>query len=433
MTLKNVSAPLSSLYSTRRSTNASFVVSALLHALLLIWLAMTGTQKAREDIKLTEISYLEERYGAEVAKKVTVAPEKVPAKAKAPEPAKREGSLFAKKKPKPMDEIAAAVPLPKPVAKNAENPFKPKKTLKSRRRSSTASLAPKVKQEDVALAAGLDNGPALRRQRAETVDLEGKVLVGKSARLADPIPFEVSEGDEGNLATSTMTLALPSGGSAQGHPDLVGGTLAPGKEVYRGALPSGTLVGKAGGERLSSLADVEVVTPIGDDDAPLIQGGFAEPTAGKGLISRGGSDAVTRGGGLVGKRAPSRGPAVAMEKELAPAAPQRDENAPAESKAVKAPKGVTMTLSGPILGREILKSSAPAYPQKAKEKGWQGVVSIYFTVRPDGSINKVMTEQASAHRILDEAAKRCIQEWRFSPKPDAAEQWGILTIVFRLR
>jgi len=77
----------------------------------------------------------------------------------------------------------------------------------------------------------------------------------------------------------------------------------------------------------------------------------------------------------------------------------------------------------------------PAYPAAAKQQGWQGTVSIYFTVRPDGSIKKVLVEKASSHQVLDEAAKRCLEHWRFSALPTgaSAEQWGVLTIVFRLR
>ena len=46
-----------------------------------------------------------------------------------------------------------------------------------------------------------------------------------------------------------------------------------------------------------------------------------------------------------------------------------------------------MTAIVDILGREILASPAPEYPPAAKQQGWLGTVSVYFTVRPDGSIN----------------------------------------------
>jgi len=62
-----------------------------------------------------------------------------------------------------------------------------------------------------------------------------------------------------------------------------------------------------------------------------------------------------------------------------------------------------------------------------------GGVSVYFTVRPDGSVNKILIEKASAHQVLDEAAKRCLAQWRFSPLDGKAEQWGVLTVIFKLR
>ncbi|MBM4119044.1 energy transducer TonB, partial [bacterium] len=166
----------------------------------------------------------------------------------------------------------------------------------------------------------------------------------------------------------------------------------------------------------------------------------AEPGRGAGLISRGGSDAVTRGGSLLQRGA-------AGEARAAPAPPRTIESdRPAvAATALPAPAGgdtgaqsqrdVSMTLSGPILDREVLASQAPGYPPAAKQQGWQGTVSVYFTVRPDGSVKKVLVEQASPHQVLDEAARRCLEHWRFSPLPAGAtaEQWGVLTIVFRLR
>jgi hypothetical protein len=103
-------------------TRVSFVLSAALHALLLLLIGMTGMQQAGERIELTEVTYLEERYGAEVAKKVTIAPEKVEAARKRVEP-KLEGSIFAKAKPpaRPREMPgpllgAAMAPLPVPKA-----------------------------------------------------------------------------------------------------------------------------------------------------------------------------------------------------------------------------------------------------------------------------------------------------------------------------
>ena len=105
-----------------RGTPGSFTLSLIVHASLLLLLTLSGASQMEKQYELTEISYIEERYGAEVAKKVTVAPEKVAEIIEKKQDPKREGSMFAKAKPKPIAErapIIAAnlVPLPKPVRK----------------------------------------------------------------------------------------------------------------------------------------------------------------------------------------------------------------------------------------------------------------------------------------------------------------------------
>ncbi len=418
-----------------KETRTSFVFSSAIHAVLIVLIGIAGGKKLGEDVKLTEISYIEERYGMEVAKKVTVAPEKLPVLRKE-EPVKREGSLFAKAKPeqKPppgpiMNADMASVPLPKPIARET-NPFEAKR-LESRRRSASASIAPKVEPDQVLLSAGLSQPPREMRIASEEVALNGKVLVGRKSRLPETVEFQVDEGDV-SLAGSAMTLALPSGGVAEGHPELVGGELLAGREAYRGDLPAGHLVAKSGRDRLLALAEIDVGSSApGVAGSELGTAALLEPTAGKGLVSRGGSDAISRG-------VLRPGPALRQQEEplartMKPPSPSRAEEAPAEARRVEDEDGVSMTLSGPILDRAILVSRSPSYPEKATQRGWQGTVSIYFTVRPDGTINKILTEKASTHQVLDEAAGRCLRDWRFSPVEGAADQWGVLTIVFRLR
>ena len=417
-------------------TRVSFVLSAALHALLLLLIGMTGVKQAGERIELTEVAYIEERYGADVAKKVTIAPEKMEAARQRQKP-KLEGSIFAKAKPPERPRTmpgplmgAAMAPLPK-TRTPAPAPA-PATKLASRSRQDVPSLAPRVRAEDVLLAGNLENAPA-RRARSEAVDLQGKVLVGRTDHAAAPLPFAV-ETDDGALAGSALTLAVPEGGVEGGHPELVGGTLAAGKEAYHGALPAGNLVAREGDNgKLTALASVAIAGPGGGGgDGLATAGAAAEPTRGRGLDSRGGSDAVTRSGSLTPRRA-ADGPATAIQKTIAAPEAAREEEVAVAASSQDEEKGVSMSLSGPILDREILCSEAPAYPEEARRRAWQGTVSVYFTVRADGTVAKVVIEQASAHRVLDEAARRCVRQWRFSPLPGAAEQWGILTIVFRLR
>ncbi len=424
-------------------TNLGFVLSAGLHLLLFLLLGGLGARQLAETRKLTEISYIEARYGEAVAKQVSLAPEKlappdaIPAKQ---EPPALEGSLFAKGEPQaqPATPALSAVPPPLPAPRDATNPFAAQ-ALKSRQRRTDGPAVPRLREDQLLLSAGLTDNPRRVMMGAEDVNLKGQMLVGRSARLGDEALFKVEGGEGPALAGAALTLAVPAGGLAGGHPDLVGGTLAEGKEAYRGELPRGNLVAKDGSrERLTALASLQVgsgASGLGDD--ALAGAGAAEPGRGTGLISRGGADAVTRAGPLAKRLESEPRPAPAIARSIEPERPtSAAAAAPAEAAAGgQADKGVSMTLSGPILGRDILSSRAPAYPAAAKQQGWLGTVSIYFTVLPDGSIKKVFVEQASPHQVLDEAAKRCLADWRFSPLPagNSAEQWGVLTIVFRLR
>ncbi len=419
-------------------SRVSFLISLALHVAVILLLGIGGVQKAKDEIKLTEISYIEERYGEEVAKKVTVAPEKLAAMVPEDEPEPlREGSIFAKedKTPPPPPVMAAQMasvplPAPKPRPVAAPNPFA-EAELKSRSRSRPGISAPRVEAEDVLLSAGLTDSPRSVRQTSEEVNLDGEVLVGRQSRLDEAALFEVEAGDGPSIAGAALTLTVPEGGIAEGHPDLVGGSLADGKRAYRGDLPSGHLVATdAGRDRITALASIQTTGP--GEGAGILGGEVAEPSHGKGLVSRGGRDAISRGSlGPRGNGA-SR-PAEALTRAIAPPKPAENETeaAPAQRSAAEE-KGVSMTLSGPILGREVLASRPPEYPIEAKQQGWQGSVSVYFTVKADGSIKKVFVEKASPYQVLDQAAKRCLDSWRFSPEPDAAEQWGVLTIVFRL-
>ncbi|MBE0566509.1 MAG: energy transducer TonB, partial [Krumholzibacteria bacterium] len=98
--------------------------------------------------------------------------------------------------------------------------------------------------------------------------------------------------------------------------------------------------------------------------------------------------------------------------------------------------GVGMTLSGQIQGRKILTSVVPEYTAKARKNGWEGVVAVHFTVLADGRVkDNTYFEQTSVHRDLNQMALEAIKQFRFAPLPNdqaAVEQWGVITIVFRL-
>jgi protein TonB len=97
---------------------------------------------------------------------------------------------------------------------------------------------------------------------------------------------------------------------------------------------------------------------------------------------------------------------------------------------------VSMTITGQIQGRKILSSVTPVYPDEARRRGWEGVVAVHFTVLADGRVKDNMYfEQSSVHRDLNRSAMEALKQFRFAPlRSDqaAVEQWGVITIVFRL-
>ena len=99
-------------------------------------------------------------------------------------------------------------------------------------------------------------------------------------------------------------------------------------------------------------------------------------------------------------------------------------------------QGVTMRLSGPLLGRKILKSFAPDYPEWAKRRGIEGRVDLHLTVDPNGFVkDNVWVERTSGQPGLDRVAIDAVKRWLFVPlPPDVAqiEEWGVITIFFRL-
>ena len=94
------------------------------------------------------------------------------------------------------------------------------------------------------------------------------------------------------------------------------------------------------------------------------------------------------------------------------------------------------SLAGPIADRPILSYSAPVYPEWAKREAVEGSVSLYFVVRPDGSVKEnVLVQKTAGFEDFDENARAALSVWRFEPLRGGrtGEQWGTITFHFRLR
>ncbi len=62
-----------------------------------------------------------------------------------------------------------------------------------------------------------------------------------------------------------------------------------------------------------------------------------------------------------------------------------------------------------------MDNPAPVYPEKARLRGWEGLVILAVNVDAGGNVTQVQIENSSGHEILDQAAVKAVQNWRFKP------------------
>jgi TonB family protein len=77
----------------------------------------------------------------------------------------------------------------------------------------------------------------------------------------------------------------------------------------------------------------------------------------------------------------------------------------------------------------------PAYPYQARERGVEGAVQVRMLVQQDGSVGQVFIVDARPEGLFEEAVKKSLQQWRFSPgKIDGktVTAWVVTTIHFDL-
>lgn len=60
-------------------------------------------------------------------------------------------------------------------------------------------------------------------------------------------------------------------------------------------------------------------------------------------------------------------------------------------------------------------NAAPSYPEAARLRGEQGTVGLEIAVGSDGRVITVNVARSSGSPMLDAAARRAVQEWRFRP------------------
>jgi protein TonB len=72
------------------------------------------------------------------------------------------------------------------------------------------------------------------------------------------------------------------------------------------------------------------------------------------------------------------------------------------------------------------------YPPLARERGWEGVVLLFFVIRENGTVEQIRVMKSSGHEVLDEQAMRTVRSVQPFPRPPVKAQL-IIPIAFRLQ
>jgi TonB family protein len=193
--------------------------------------------------------------------------------------------------------------------------------------------------------------------------------------------------------------------------------------------------------RLASLQQTAMLAPAGTGTSVVPASLFG---SGSSPIGTGGGPAVslTRGGGGGGSPIPlTRGVpgGTGIAPSTLPAAKGGGSGTQHAAEVGDATARRTVagaSLAGPIADRKVLSTVVPEYPDWAKREAVEGSVTLYFVVRPDGTVKEnVVIQKTAGFGEFDDNARTALRAWRFEPLHDGrtGEQWGTITFHFRLR
>src|SRR4029450_5634570 len=77
----------------------------------------------------------------------------------------------------------------------------------------------------------------------------------------------------------------------------------------------------------------------------------------------------------------------------------------------------------------------PAYPEEARQQGWEGTVTLHLELRADGTIGDVQVAHSSGHKLLDTAAQETAKTWKHAPVTQEGEpvrRWAEINLTFKL-
>ena len=77
----------------------------------------------------------------------------------------------------------------------------------------------------------------------------------------------------------------------------------------------------------------------------------------------------------------------------------------------------------------------PAYPEEARQQGWEGTVTLHLELRADGTVGDVQVVHSSGHKILDTAAQETAKTWKHASVTQEGEpvrRWAEINLTFKL-
>ncbi len=103
-----------------------------------------------------------------------------------------------------------------------------------------------------------------------------------------------------------------------------------------------------------------------------------------------------------------------------------------ETGTINIAKKNALLITGQIANRAIMKAVKPPYPRWAQEQNVQAEVSVYMTVRADGSVKEnAYVQSGSGYPELDQLALEAAKQFMFAPKP-GPEETGVAVFRFML-
>ncbi len=117
--------------------------------------------------------------------------------------------------------------------------------------------------------------------------------------------------------------------------------------------------------------------------------------------------------------------------KLAKPTPEQKKSLATENIVIE--KKQALLIQGDIAGRQIITAKKPVYPRWAQEQGLEAAVTIYFVVRPDGTVkDNLIIERSSNYPELDQLAKEALLQFKFAPISGSDEQSGYATFRYML-